>query len=1199
MTSATEDTAEVIAEPAVELTVHLSSSDESISDSDSNDEAAQESRIARAALATGRRTHLVRPALFPGPSDPTSAFSRQRASFNAVRGSLIQATLAMQATMTKQQQQRSSTRGSTRDSTHASGSPVRRSNRGLGLALSANALNRRLSPNQSSPPRQLNSLRGGTPPPRGSLRHSSGSRTSVNGDLQHRMRTMAINLMSVEEKQQYLDLPTPRTGSVNLVKHAISPALNSTRISQLTSGSIRVDSVDLGSVGRPSLTETDKDMIYQALCAAPVFSMLSQKERLQVAGCMSLKSFKDGTTIITQGDLGEGLYVIKSGSVRIFANVAMPQSPTGLAGVFGGGALSAGAPKQLTRDIAIGHKGDYFGEAALLTNQARGASVAAQGDVTVCFLDRSFYNTLFKLGNFSQIAFAKRRGVGRPEPDIDTVSKSTGFAEFRPPPNARRDKSQLVQRLIYKTVKHNILFEGMSKDAMRKVVADMWQYPVRKGTVVIKQGQVGDNFYVVEKGRFNVYIHGPDGTSKRKVDVIGRKQCFGELALMYDTPRNATVAATTDAVLWSLDRFAFRRVLQNIDLRKIHKYMHFLSGVSLLAPLSHSERQKIAEALEEQRFRKGEAITKHSEVGEAMYVISSGRCTVERPDEDAETGLRLVKILERGECFGERALLTNEPRSASVTALTSVTVLRLGTMAFKLLLGPLEEILQNAVVGYDHSDEAKARVSISTVAIKRDSQLEGHEEETLDEALADHARRWAFSQFLQSEYSLDNLTFYDECVSLLNSSMKPKAQLDHATSLLKFFINPTAQRQVSLPNAISAALHRELKSSVEAAEGDVDNAAEILTKVRPLIIDARDTMLKLMTTDSFPRFKQSPFSKPAPRPSCDVDRNDLVVETTLGKGSYASVQLVRDTTTGDTYALKRVAKKRMTKPRHKIQILAEKNLMMKLEHPCIIRLYGTFKDTENLYFLLEPCLGGELFSLLRTHTRLDQTPARFYAGSVVLAWEFMHSKKIIHRDLKPENCLLDSRGFMKMADFGFAKELDDEGRTYTICGTPQYFAPELVTGSALTIGVDWWCLGVFLFELLAGFTPFFDCQAQALGLPQDVLRMYKRIAECEVRYPREFSAEAKDIISKLLMRKPTQRLGVIAGGANAVKAHPFFTGLDFEGLLRRQIRPPLIPFIEDNADTRNFNVKARHMDTHDIRKQDSYHAHWTAWDAEF
>jgi serine/threonine protein kinase len=264
--------------------------------------------------------------------------------------------------------------------------------------------------------------------------------------------------------------------------------------------------------------------------------------------------------------------------------------------------------------------------------------------------------------------------------------------------------------------------------------------------------------------------------------------------------------------------------------------------------------------------------------------------------------------------------------------------------------------------------------------------------------------------------------------------------------------------------------------------------------------------------------------------------------------------------------LKAVSKKILKKPKHQAHVMSEKNMLAKLDHQHIIALYATYKDAVNIYFLLEPCLGGELYHELKHHEFFENTVARFYVASVAVAFGYMHSKNIVYRDLKPENVLLDSMGYLKITDFGFATELDKDGRTHTTCGTPAYLAPEIIAGRGYGKGVDWWTLGVFTFELLSGYPPFRSKEHRG-----DMVKLYERITDGVYTCPPSFSPEAVTFIDALLQTKPTQRLGVIKGDAQNIYSHAWFTGFDFGAMRERTLRAPIIPYIEDGKDLSNFN----------------------------
>lgn len=194
-------------------------------------------------------------------------------------------------------------------------------------------------------------------------------------------------------------------------------------------------------------------------------------------------------------------------------------------------------------------------------------------------------------------------------------------------------------------------------------------------------------------------------------------------------------------------------------------------------------------------------------------------------------------------------------------------------------------------------------------------------------------------------------------------------------------------------------------------------------------------------------------------------------------------------------------------------VKAEKNILQKVDFPFIVNLLGYCQDDKCVYLILEYISGGDFFGHLRSREKLDESTARFYAAQVLLSFEYLHSMDIIYRDLKPENLLLDEKGNLKIADFGFAKKI--EHRTFTLCGTPDYLAPEIILAKGHGKAVDWWTLGVLIYEMLAGIAPFADDDASAI---------YQKILEGKLTFPRHFSRSAKDLIRKLLTADLTKRV---------------------------------------------------------------------------
>jgi len=582
-------------------------------------------------------------------------------------------------------------------------------------------------------------------------------------------------------------------------------------------------------------------------------------------------------------------------------------------------------------------------------------------------------------------------------------------------------KSDKAQELIRSAIMDNDFMKNLETSQIKEIVDVMYPMEYAKGSLIIKEGDIGSIVYVMEEGKVEVSREG------KFLSVMAAGKLFGELAILYNCQRTATIKAATDCKLWAIERQCFQTIMMRTGLVKQTEYSSFLKSVPSFKNLPEETLIKIADVLEEYSYKEGEYIIRQGAVGDTFFIISRGRVKVTSKEGSSEE--KFIRHLHRGDFFGEKALSGEDVRTANIVA-----------------------------------DDAEG---VKCLVIDRDS----------------------FSQMI--------------------------ANLDEVK-----------RRYIDLPER-KRVIHEEFKP------------------------------LKL---------------------------SDLRIIATLGVGGFGRVELVM--IAGDqkqrSFALKQMKKSQIVETRQQQHIMSEKEIMEESDCHFIVKLFKTFKDRKYLYMLMESCLGGELWTILRDRGNFDDSTTRFYTSCVVEAFDYLHSRGIIYRDLKPENLLLDGTGYVKLVDFGFAKKLqentgnndqssghqsssDHVGRkTWTFCGTPEYVAPEVILNKGHDISADYWSLGVLMFELLTGTPPFTGT---------DPMKTYNIILKGidAIDFPRNITARAKELIKKLCRDNSAERLGYQKGGIRDIQKHKWFDGFNWEGLRQRTLQVPIKPNIQSHLDTSNFD----------------------------
>ncbi|XP_045923532.1 serine/threonine-protein kinase N2 isoform X2 [Micropterus dolomieu] len=314
-----------------------------------------------------------------------------------------------------------------------------------------------------------------------------------------------------------------------------------------------------------------------------------------------------------------------------------------------------------------------------------------------------------------------------------------------------------------------------------------------------------------------------------------------------------------------------------------------------------------------------------------------------------------------------------------------------------------------------------------------------------------------------------------------------------------------------------------------------------------------------------PKPKRQPSVHPPPNRARGLQMEDFNCISVLGRGHFGKVLLAEYKKSGKLYAIKALKKGDIVTRDEVDSLICEKRIFEVInasQHPFLVNLYSCFQTADHVCFVMAYSPGGDLMTHIHTSI-FTEKQARFYSSCVLLGLEFLHQNKIVYRDLKLDNLLMDADGYVRIADFGLCKEGMGHGdRTSTFCGTPEFLAPEVLTDNNYTRSVDWWGLGVLIYEMLVGESPFPG---------DDEEEVFDSIVNDDVRYPRFISPEAVSLIQKLLQKNPEIRLGGGEEDALPIKRHKFFQGMDWDALLAKKLKPPFLPVIKAPKDVSNFD----------------------------
>mmetsp|Transcript_131755 Transcript_131755/g.421716 ORF Transcript_131755/g.421716 Transcript_131755/m.421716 type:complete len:768 (+) Transcript_131755:48-2351(+) len=706
--------------------------------------------------------------------------------------------------------------------------------------------------------------------------------------------------------------------------------------------------------------------------------------------------------------------------------------------------------------------------------------------------------------------------------------------------------------------------------------------------VVIKQGDEGNEFFVIMSGTASVNIDG------KVVATLKAGDYFGENALLRDEPRTATITAASPVSALRITREQFQRLglQEKLEFAKRDAVGGGNKEIQVKPPTpkTAAERTLMEEALKananlktmmtlndfqltamigiswQEQVTAGTDIIRQGDLdADYFYIVQSGSFEVfvaGQEGKSAESAGAAVGSIDAGGSFGELALLYFAPRAATVKAKVNSVVWVIDRNNFKSILSKSSDNLAPQYVGYLKKVKVLA-------ALKDDEYME------VANALMETTFTKGETIFNQGEKGDNFYILVSGSVSVIKDG-KEEAKLSGTAENANFF-----GEQALLKNEPRGATITVISDTAMALSLDKASFDMLLGPLEEIKNRGAGGQSKV-------GHGKVPVvaAGAAERQFGSIRKKDLKRLGLLGCGGFGAVELVEHVKTGETFALKALSKGYIVKSGMQQSVMSEKNVQMLCDSAFVVKLFETFNGEQSLYFLLELALGGELYATYNKKDFYGKEPhAKFYAAGVVYAFDHMHQRKIIFRDLKPENLLLNEHGHVKVTDMGLAKIC--AGKTFTTCGTPDYFAPEVVQSAGHTRALDWWTLGILIFELIVGRPPFES--------PSPML-IYQKVVKGinKVNFPKKCKGPLEDLIKGLCRAEPSERLPMKKGGIANLQEHAWYQGFDWQAMQNLTMLAPYVPTVKSKKDIANFSARKEDMPPHVLYKDNG-----SGWDKDF
>jgi len=739
----------------------------------------------------------------------------------------------------------------------------------------------------------------------------------------------------------------------------------------------------------------------------------------------------------------------------------------------------------------------------------------------------------------------KAKTTAAPTKIKNVAAKPIGNLDKFVPPVFEKDQSDV--RKIQVSLEANFIFENLDDNDLDIFIKAFEKISVHKGNQIIKQGDAGDFFYIIGRGKVTFEVNG------NTVGEASAGKSFGELALLYTSPRAASAIATAQPTqLYRVDQKTFRYIMQTKAKESEGEKMKLLRTISFLKDLSDDDLQRLCSCMVLRKFEADEQIVTKGEEGNDFYIVHKGSVRVT----DIAVGNSTYDdvTLQPGAHFGERALVTSEPRAANVIGAEVGSCFVIDRPTFEKVLGNFSNVIMRS----------QDKVILEGVSTLKRARLESIAMESLASAVVEKT-------FKAKDVIQESKT---ECEAAVYLVREGSVSIQEDGQSIRRLVQAGGYfgDENLLADADGCADKSGLMTSACTIICEDDVVCGVLTlKQCRLIFDTVKAFdhpdeSKMYDFRGSALIKRRSTIKEVMADN-PIDMNDLEKDKLLGEGQFGEVWLVKADIWGtgeeddiEEFALKIQSLNTGEGDDFAAAVKREKEVISSLEHPFIVDLVSAYENEEESLMLMTVVEGGELWNVVHREqdngewiSGVPEDHARFYSLVIADTVAYMHHKHVIFRDLKPENILIDKDGYPNIIDFGFAKVVHH--KTFTFCGTPQYVAPEIILSQGHTAGVDHWALGVLIYEMIAGENPFFY---DGLGTSE----LYEIIAK-EEPYPIEanVSDEVKSIIDGLLEKDPTQRLGNLKGKDRDILSHPWFSNsdLDLKLLKEKTFKAPWIP----------------------------------------